>query len=84
MAAFWKAFGLRGGSPVDEEGGLIACREFSWQKLHANGVIHDSPGLGREAVATPGSDGIAMELQGSSDPIARIPGWRLVPRLSLG
>jgi hypothetical protein len=36
------------------------------RKLHANGVIQNSAGSDREAVATPGIDGIAMELQGSS------------------
>ncbi len=35
-------------------------------KLYANGVIQNSPGSGREAVATPGIDGIEQELQGSS------------------
>jgi hypothetical protein len=39
---------------------------FSWRKPHANGVIQISPGSDREAVATPGIDGIALELQGSS------------------
>jgi hypothetical protein len=33
---------------------------------HANGVIQNSPGSDREAVATPGIDAIARELQGSS------------------
>jgi hypothetical protein len=38
----------------------------SWWKPHANGVIHQSPASDREAVATPGLDGIALELQESS------------------
>jgi hypothetical protein len=51
---------------TDPKRRLIACREFSWPKLHANGVIHKSPGSEREAVATPGGDEIVRELQGSS------------------
>ena len=38
----------------------------SWWKPHANGVIHKSPGSDCEAVATPGIDRMALELQGSS------------------